>query len=83
VSSRDMTAHPRLKWKKKGKGVNQLEKISAPMASVKSELSPTTGAVSNRKFVLGFVSNILQGCPLESMKRIRLQLSTIQNIQLL
>jgi hypothetical protein len=61
---------------KTGKGVNQLERIGASMASVITELS-STGDLSNRKDVHSFVSDILQGCQLESMKLFVLKCSLL------
>jgi hypothetical protein len=56
-----------------GKGANQLEKIRASMASVKSQVA-STSAANERRCLENYVSNILQGRPLESIKLIRLQL---------
>jgi hypothetical protein len=61
---------------KMGKPKYQLKKISASMASVKSQLS-STGALSESKGLHGFVNKILQGRPLESMKMIQLGLDHV------
>ena len=61
-----------------GKGVNQLEKIRASMASLKSQLS-STGAADQGRLMKSYVSNILQGRPLESIKMICLQLDVVDD----
>jgi hypothetical protein len=59
-----------------GKGANQLEKICATMVSVKSQVA-STSAANERRCLETFVTSILQGRPLESIKLIRLQLDVV------